>query len=56
MVWPIPAGEKYERNLPAEPKQTAPRTLEGKNHVPLDALYKCWHIYSVPIAVITLLI
>jgi len=43
---PIPAGEKYERNLPKEPKQTAPRTMEVKAKVPLDALYKCWHIYS----------
>jgi zinc protease len=42
---PIPAGEKYNRNLPVEPKQTAPRTLEVKADVPLDALYKCWHIY-----------
>ena len=41
----IPAGEKYKRNLPVEPKQTAPRTLEVKADVPLDALYKCWHIY-----------
>jgi zinc protease len=43
---PIPAGEKYERNLPQEPKQTTPRFLEVKADVPLDALYKCWHIYS----------
>jgi predicted Zn-dependent peptidase len=43
---PIPAGEKYERNLPAEPKQTAPRSMEVKADVPLDALYKCWHIYA----------
>jgi predicted Zn-dependent peptidase len=42
---PIPAGEKYTRQLPQEPKQTAPRTLEVKAKVPLDALYKCWHIY-----------
>ena len=41
----IPSGEKYNRNLPIEPKQTAPRTLEVKADVPLDALYKCWHIY-----------
>ena len=41
----IPSGEKYNRNLPVEPKQTAPRTLEVKADVPLDALYKCWHIY-----------
>ncbi len=43
---PIASGEKYERDLPAEPKQTAPRSLEVKANVPLDALYKCWHIYS----------
>jgi zinc protease len=43
---PIAAGQKYERNLPAEPKQTEARTLEVKADVPLDALYKCWHIYS----------
>ena len=43
---PIPAGDKYNRNLPVEPKQTAPRFLEVKADVPLDALYKCWHIYS----------
>ena len=40
----IPAGEKYNRNLPAEPKQTAPRNLKIKAKVPLDALYKCWHM------------
>ena len=43
---PIPAGEKYDRDLPAEPAQTAARTMEVKANVPLDALYKCWHIYS----------
>lgn len=43
---PIPAGEKYVRQLPQEPTQTAPRKLEVKANVPLDALYKCWHIYS----------
>lgn len=42
---PIPSGQKYERNLAAEPKQTAPRSKEIKANVPLDALYKCWHIY-----------
>ncbi len=42
----IPAGEKYDRDLPKEPKQTAPRKLEVKAKVPLDALYKCWHIYA----------
>ena len=42
---PIPAGNKYHRDLPVEPKQTEPRFLEVKADVPLDALYKCWHIY-----------
>ncbi|MFZ4057664.1 MAG: M16 family metallopeptidase [Ferruginibacter sp.] len=43
---PIPSGEKYQRNLPVEPPQTAPKKLEVKADVPLDAFYKCWHIYS----------
>ena len=43
---PIPSGAKYTRNLPVEPKQMAPRTLEVKANVPIDALYKCWHICS----------
>jgi zinc protease len=43
---PIPAGEKYNRQLPAEPRQTAPRKMEVKANVPLDALYKAWHISS----------
>jgi predicted Zn-dependent peptidase len=42
---PIPAGTKYNRNLPVEPTQILPRHLEVKSNVPLDALYKCWHIY-----------
>lgn len=42
----IPAGEKYERHLPQEPTQTAPRSKEMKAKVPLDALYKAFHIYS----------
>lgn len=41
---PIPAGEKYNRQLPVEPKQNASRLLEVKSNVPLDALYKCWHM------------
>ena len=43
---PIPSGEKYDRNLPQEPQQAAPRFMEVKADVPLDALYKCWHIYA----------
>jgi predicted Zn-dependent peptidase len=41
----IPSGEKYIRKLPKEPAQTAARKLEIKADVPLDAFYKCWHIY-----------
>ena len=40
----IPQGQKYERNLPQEPEQTEDRRLEVKANVPLDALYKCWHM------------
>ncbi|MEJ7769259.1 MAG: pitrilysin family protein [Chitinophagaceae bacterium] len=41
----IAPGEKYVRNLPVEPPQTAARKMEVTADVPLDALYKCWHIY-----------
>ena len=41
----IPAGEKYVRDLPQEADQNEARKLEIKANVPLDALYKCWHIY-----------
>ncbi len=42
----IPAGERYKRNLPQEAPQHEERKLEVKANVPLDALYKTWHIYS----------
>lgn len=42
----IPAGKKYERNVPQEPVQTEPHFLEVSADVPLDALYKAWHIAS----------
>jgi zinc protease len=42
----IPSGEKYQRNLPQEPTQTKARKMEVKADVPLDALYKAWHISS----------
>jgi zinc protease len=42
----IESGARYERNLPKESKQTAPRLLEVHKDVPLDALYKTWHIDS----------
>jgi len=40
----IPAGTKYERKLPHEPEQNEERRLTVRTKVPLDALYKCWHI------------
>jgi len=40
----IEPGEKYMRNVPQEPKQTAPRNLSIKADVPFDALYKTWHM------------
>ena len=40
----IPAGEKYNRRLPQEPPQSEERKQVVKADVPLDALYKCWHI------------
>ena len=40
----IPAGEKYERKLPQEPVQAEARTETVHANVPLDALYKAWHI------------
>jgi zinc protease len=42
----IPSGEKYERNLPQEVPQAEARVMEVRSDVPLDALYKTWHIYS----------
>ncbi len=42
----IPAGEKYNRQLPAEPLQTAPRKEIVTASVPIDALYKSWHMAS----------
>lgn len=42
----IPSGDKYHRSVPAEPAQTRAKRLEIKADVPLDALYKCWHIAS----------
>lgn len=42
----IPAGEKYNRQLPQEPKQTEPRRMEITADVPLDAFFKTWHMAS----------
>ncbi|WP_162054463.1 M16 family metallopeptidase [Pontibacter pamirensis] len=41
---PIPAGERYVRNTPREPKQTEPRVLETSADVPLNAIYKTYHM------------
>ena len=41
----IPAGVPNRRNLPKEPEQNEARKLEVRANVPLDALYKCWHMY-----------
>lgn len=40
----IPSGEKYNRQLPQEPKQTEARLQEIHANVPLDALVKTWHM------------
>ncbi len=40
----IPVGMPYERNIPQEPKQTAERSQTIYADVPLDALYKAWHM------------
>jgi len=40
----IEAGEKYIRQLPIEPVQTAPRRMEVRANVPIDAFYKVWHM------------
>jgi zinc protease len=43
---PIEGGERYVRQLPNEPEQTVGRRLEVFADVPLDALYKTWHMKS----------
>ncbi len=40
----IPHGENYHRNLPTEPKQTEERTLTVERDVPLNAIYKAYHM------------
>jgi predicted Zn-dependent peptidase len=42
----IPPGQKYDRHLPQEPLQAKAKRQEIKADVPLDALYKAWHISS----------
>src|ERR687889_669643 len=38
---PIEPGEKYDRHLPEEPRQSRAKKLEVRTDVPLDAFYKC---------------
>jgi predicted Zn-dependent peptidase len=40
----IPSGEKYNRNLNAEPQQPEARRLTVHRNVPMDAIYKTWHM------------
>lgn len=40
----LPAGEKYVRDLPAEPEQTEARIKTVEADVPISAIYKAWHI------------
>ncbi len=42
----IPAGERYLRQLPQEPEQTSERMLTVHRNVPMDAIYKTWHMCS----------
>jgi zinc protease len=41
---PIPAGTRRKRDIPVEPIQTAPRFEETIAKVPLNALYKTYHM------------
>ncbi len=43
---PIESGEKYNRQLPAEPEQKVAKRLAIHAAVPLDAFYKTWHMYG----------
>ena len=41
---PIEAVTKVKRNLPVEPKQTAPRKLTVEREVPVSTIYKAYHM------------
>ncbi len=43
---PIPAGKEYNRSLPKEPEQKEARFEEVFADVPLDAVYKVYHMGS----------
>jgi predicted Zn-dependent peptidase len=42
----LPPGMKYVRNLPEEPVQSEASFERVKADVPLDAIYKSWHVCS----------
>ena len=42
----IPSGEKYQRQLPQEPPQHEQRRMAVHKKVPMDAIYKTWHMCS----------
>lgn len=42
----IPSGTKPLRNLPVEPQQTEPRFLQVERDVPVDMIYKTYHMCS----------
>lgn len=41
---PIPKGPDNKRNIPKEPEQTTERTLTVERNVPVDAIYKAYHM------------
>ncbi|MCU0318095.1 MAG: insulinase family protein, partial [Amoebophilaceae bacterium] len=41
---PIPTGPFYQRNIIQEPTQTSPKSLQITAEVPLNALYKAYHM------------
>ncbi|HET6226731.1 MAG TPA: pitrilysin family protein [Bacteroidia bacterium] len=41
---PIPQGPENKRNIPKEPEQTEERTLTVERNVPVDAIYKAYHM------------
>jgi zinc protease len=43
---PLDAGYKPKRNLPAEPKQNEARKLTVERDVPVDSIYKAYHMCS----------
>jgi zinc protease len=40
----IPAGNTPPKNIPQEPRQDKKKTLRVEADVPLDAIYKAWHM------------